>query len=328
MSEQVVDTGWPDVDVVMPIRNEAADLAAAIGAVRAQVYPGTVRIFLGVGPSNDDTEQIAAQLAEHDDNLVVVENPSGLTPSALNLAIRSGSAPVIVRVDGHSHLSGGYIAVGRRDHAAHRCRQRRWAAGSGGDDTVRAGGGRRYHVVARHRRASYRVGGEAGPVDTVFLGVFDRAAVEDVGLFDEHLVRNQDYELNIRLRKAGGTVWFDPELSRRLPATRAVASTRQAVLRIRPVEGRVVMRMHPDSTRIGQLAPPVAVLGTALCVACLTALAAVRRHPRCCGSRRRWGGREDRQEDADLAGCRCSQSSVTIPGHLVPRARFRRSSAP
>ena len=91
MSEQGRE--WPDVDVVMPIRNEAVGLADAVGAVRAQDYTGRVRIFLGVGPSDDGTEQIAAQLAAHDGDLVVVANPSGLTPAALNVAIRAGRLP-------------------------------------------------------------------------------------------------------------------------------------------------------------------------------------------------------------------------------------------
>ena len=111
--------------------------------------------------------------------------------------------------------------------------------------------------------ASYRVGGDAGPVDTVFLGVFDRAAVEAVGLFDERLVRNQDYELNIRLRKAGGTVWFDPELSvgyRPRGSWRALAKQYFDYGRWKAV----VMRMHPDSTRLRQLAPPAAVVGLAV----------------------------------------------------------------
>ena len=99
--------------------------------------------------------------------------------------------------------------------------------------------------------ASYRVGGEEGPVDTVFLGVFDRAAIEAVGLFDERLIRNQDYELNIRLRKAGGTVWFDPGAVGRLPATRVVACARQAVLRVRPLEGR----RDAHAPRLGPPAP-------------------------------------------------------------------------
>ena len=117
MSDEAVDGSaesapgvvWPDVDVVMPIRNEAEHLATAVAAVRKQDYPGRIRIFLGVGPSDDGTEEVAAELAATGDDLVVVANPSGTTPSGLNAAIRAGAAPIVVRVDGHSELSDGYI---------------------------------------------------------------------------------------------------------------------------------------------------------------------------------------------------------------------------
>jgi glycosyltransferase involved in cell wall biosynthesis len=251
---------WPDIDVVMPIRNEAEHLAAAVAAVRGQDYPGRVRIFLGVGPSDDDTEQVAADLAATGDDLVVVPNPSGLTPSGLNAAIRAGEAPVVVRVDGHSELSHGYI---RR---AVETMQRTGAVNVGGLQVPAATTPFERAVAAATTSwlgtggASYRVGGTEGPVDTVYLGVFDRGAIEAVGLFDERLIRNQDYELNIRLRAAGGTVWFDPELS----VGYRPRGTWRALGRQYFEYGRwkaVVMRMHPESARLRQLVPPIAILG-------------------------------------------------------------------
>ena len=56
------------------------------------------------------------------------------------------------------------------------------------------------------------VGGKAGPAETVYLGVFRRDRLLEVGLFDEDIKRGQDWELNRRIRAAGGTVWFTPEL--------------------------------------------------------------------------------------------------------------------
>jgi succinoglycan biosynthesis protein ExoA len=258
--DALVDAGWPDVDVVMPIRNEAEHLAAAVSAVRSQEYPGRVRIFLGVGPSDDGTEAVAAELAATGDDLVVVDNPSGRTPSGLNAAIRAGCAPIVVRVDGHSELSAGYI---RR---AVDTMRRTGAANVGGRQVPVATTPFEEAVAAATTSwlgtggASYRVGGEEGPVDTVYLGVFDRAAIEAAGLFDERLIRNQDYELNIRLRKAGGTVWFDPRLS----VGYRPRGTWRALARQYYEYGywkAVVIRMHPESLKLRQLAPPVAVTG-------------------------------------------------------------------
>jgi len=261
--EAATDGVWPDLDVVMPIRNEAAHLAAAVTAVRGQDYPGRIRIFLGVGPSDDDTEQVAADLAAGGRDLAVVANPSGSTPSGLNAAIRAGTAPIVVRVDGHSELSDGYI---RR---AVETMERTGAVNVGGMQVPVASTPFEEAVAAATTSwlgtggASYRVGGNEGPVDTVYLGVFDRAAIEAVGLFDERLIRNQDYELNIRLRKAGGTVWFDPRLS----VGYRPRGSWPALARQYFEYGRwkaVVVRMHPGSARVRQLAPPAAVSAVAL----------------------------------------------------------------
>ncbi|WP_051063469.1 glycosyltransferase family 2 protein, partial [Ilumatobacter nonamiensis] len=254
---------WPDVDVVMPIRNEAPHLETALASVRMQAYPGRVRIILGVGPSDDGTEALAASLASSADDLLVVENPSGRTPSALNVAIRAGTAPVVVRVDGHSQLSAGYV---RR---AVEIMRETGAANVGGVQRPEPTTPFEQSVadattsILGTGGASYRIGSVAGSVDTVYLGVFDRAAIEAVGLFDESLIRNQDYELNIRLRDAGDTVWFDPSLS----VGYTPRSTWKALARQYFEYGwwkAVVLRKHPHSLRLRQLIPPVGVIGVVL----------------------------------------------------------------
>ncbi|MFT6291490.1 MAG: glycosyltransferase involved in cell wall biosynthesis [Ilumatobacter sp.] len=247
----------------MPIRNEAPHLDTALASVRAQVYPGSVRIFLGVGPSHDGTESLAGSLADASTDLTVISNPTGKTPSALNLAIQAGTAPVVVRVDGHSQLSAGYI--------------RRAVEILRSTGAVNVGGIQRPEPTTSFEQAvadattsllgtggaSYRVGDEAASVDTVYLGVFDRAAIESAGLFDETLIRNQDYELNIRLRAAGGVVWFDPTLS----VGYTPRSTWSALARQYFEYGwwkSVVLRKHPDSLRLRQAIPPVGIVGVVL----------------------------------------------------------------
>lgn len=251
---------WPDVDVIMPVRNEAAHLRAAVDAVLAQDYPGHVRLTLAVGPSDDDTELIAAQLAGDDDRVLVVDNPAGITPAALNAAIAAGSAPVIVRVDGHSELSTGYI------ERAVTTMRRTGAVNVGGLQVPVATTPFEQAVAAATTSmlgtggASYRVGGAEGPVDTVYLGVFDRAAVEAVGGFDEALIRNQDYELNVRLRAAGGLVWFDPQLSVGYRPRGSWPTLARQYFEYGRWKATVV-RMHPGSIRLRQVVPPVAIVG-------------------------------------------------------------------
>ena len=254
-----VDTAdWPDVSVVMPARNEAPYLREAVDAVRRQSYPGRVDIVVAVAPSTDGTEGVAAELAG-DGAITVVPNPAGNTPAGLNAAIRSSTGSVIVRVDGHAELSDGYI---RR---AVETLRRTGAVNVGGIQRAEGATPFERAVAAAMTSkfgtgdASFHYGGEEGPTDTVYLGVFDRSAIEAVGLYDERLIRNQDYELNIRLRDAGGTVWFDPELEVTYRPRGSVGALARQYFEYGRWK-RVVIAAHPHSLRWRQAIPPIATV--------------------------------------------------------------------
>ena len=237
----------------MPVLNEEAHLAAAVESVLAQRYPGRMDVCLAVGPSRDRTMEVATELSRRWPVTVVV-NPTGATPAGLNLAIAATRGEVVVRVDSHSRLPEDYVVTAVRtllDTGAVNVggRQRPVAAGGTAGAVARAmstrfgTGGARFHV-----------GGRAGPVDTVYLGVFRRSAGDAVGWFDERLVRNQDYELNIRLRAAGGTVWFDPRLGVEYAPRGSVRALARQYAQYGWWKAQVA-RLHPSSLRPRQAIP-------------------------------------------------------------------------
>ena len=252
--------GLPAVAVVIPVRDEADGLAGAVEAVLDQDYGGALEVCIAVAPSADGTAGVVRGLAAAHDRVRVVDNPAGVTPAGLNAAIRSTTGSVVVRVDGHSTLPPGYVS------AAVATLERTGAVNVGG--VQRPEGTTPFERAVGLAMASrfgagdarFHYGGPEGPVDTVYLGVFRREAIEAVGLFDEALVRNQDYELNWRLREAGGVVWFDPALSvgyRPRGSVRALARQFCGYGRWK----RVVARRHPRSLRWRQVVPPVTVAG-------------------------------------------------------------------
>jgi hypothetical protein len=60
---------------------------------------------------------------------------------------------------------------------------------------------------------AYHGGAAAGEAESAYLGVMRKAVLDEVGLFDETIRRGEDWELNLRIRRAGYRVWFDPSLS-------------------------------------------------------------------------------------------------------------------
>src|SRR5580700_9950068 len=246
---------YPPVSVVIPVRNEERHLAESVRHVLGQDYPGEFELVLAVGPSADRTERVAAELAAAEPRLTVVPNPTGQIPAALNAAVRAARHSVIARVDGHAMLPPGYLTT------AVTALLETGAADVGG---VMAAEG----VTAFQRAvawgmtskagvgsAAFHTGGGAGPVDSVYLGVYRREAIEQAGGWDEQMLRAEDWDLNYRIRACGGLVWFTPELQvtyRPRASLAALGSQYFHYGRWR----RVVVREHPETASFRYLAPP------------------------------------------------------------------------
>jgi glycosyltransferase involved in cell wall biosynthesis len=253
----------PAVSVIMPVLNEERHLRSSVKHILQQEYDAELEVVIALGPSSDRTDEIAAELVREDSRVHTVPNPSGRTPAALNAAIKASRHPVVVRVDGHGMLSPGYIAT------AVRLLSETGAANVGGimhaegeNDWERAVAAAMTSKIGVGN-AAFHTGGQAGEAETVFLGVFRRSVLEQQGGYNEEFIRAQDWELNFRIRGAGGLIWFSPELKvayRPRPSVRALAKQYRNYGRWR----HVVARYHPGSINMRYLAPPAAVCAIAV----------------------------------------------------------------
>ena len=197
----------------MPVLNEHGYLARAVQTVLAQDIPGPTELILALGPSTDGTTELAHELARGDQRIVLVDNPAADIPIGLNLAIARGRYPTVIRVDAHSELDPTYArrALATLDRVR--------AANVGG--VMKADGRTPFQrAVARAYNSPIGLGGGAyhggtqeGEAESAYLGVMRRAVLDEVGFFDESIRRGEDWELNLRIRRAGYRVWFDPSLS-------------------------------------------------------------------------------------------------------------------
>ena len=251
----------PAISVILPVLNEEPHLAESVSAILSQDYIGSFEIILALGPSRDQTNMIAESLAQRDSRIKLVMNPSGKTAAGLNLAIAASESPVIVRVDGHAKIPNNYLSL------AVSILRESGAVNVGG--VMAAEGVTNFEIaVSRAMRSAlgvgasrFHTGGNAGEADTVYLGAFRREAINAVGGFDERYTRAQDWELNHRLRKNGGKIYFDPRLQvtyRPRPNLKKLAKQYFQYGRWR----RVVSRSHPGTVNLRYLAPPFTLLGT------------------------------------------------------------------
>ena len=258
--QELIGSPHPSISVILPVLNEQSHLESSVRSILSQDYKGPIEVILAIGPSKDKTLEIAKRLASSDSRVVLVENPTGKTAAGLNLALKKTMNPVVVRVDAHAEIPENYLSL------IVEVLNKTGAVNVGG---VMAAVGKTIFEksVAGAMRSAFGVGasrfhtgGEAGPVDTVYLGAFRRDALIAIGGFDERFTRAQDWELNFRLRENGGVIYFDP----RLHVTYRPRSTVRALAKQYFEYGRwrrVVSRRHKGTINYRYLAPPVALLG-------------------------------------------------------------------
>lgn len=246
----------------MPILNEEPYLEESVGAVLRQRWDLPIEVILALGPSEDATDDVARELAAADPRIVLVENPSGRTPDALNAAIARAQYDIVCRVDGHGELSEGYL------EAAAATMEETGAANVGGimDAVGRTTFEKAVAVAMKSKLgvggAKFKLGGEAGPAETVYLGVFRHEWLDEVGGYDTRFTRAQDWEMNYRIRQAGGVVWFTPKMRvayRPRPNFKRLARQYFEYGTWR----RVVSRTHAGSINARYLAPPTALAAVA-----------------------------------------------------------------
>lgn len=244
----------------MPVRNEVVHLDATIDAILAQDYQGPLEVVIADGQSTDGTRGRLDERAALDPRITVVDNPAGNAAAGLNVAISAATGEVLVRCDGHAELPPEYVRI------AVALLEETGAANVGGIQDA-TGTGLVQRAIAMAMTSILGVGNsrfhyssKPGPVDTVYLGAFRREPLDQVGGFDKALIRNQDYDLNHRLRQAGHVVWFDPVL-------RVTYRPRSSLLALASqyfgygTWKRVMLRRSPEALKVRQLAPPLLVIG-------------------------------------------------------------------
>lgn len=207
----------PLVSIVIPCYREAGHIGACLRTILANGYPPErLDILVMDGMSTDGTRDIVADLAREHPCIRLLDNPGGNKARALNTGIAEAYGELVARMDAHADYAPGYIAAGVD-----------WLMRDAADNVggVRINTNRTDTLWARSFAlafgsplgvgdASYNIGvSRPTPTDVVYLFFMRRSKLLEVGPFDERLVRGQDREFNLRLKRLGARMFVVPEMS-------------------------------------------------------------------------------------------------------------------
>lgn len=202
------------VTIIMPVRNEAAHIAASLGAVLAQDYPADRLEILVVDGESEDATRAIVHALPGSQRVRLLSNPRHRQAAGLNLAIQVAAGEVIVRVDGHALIAPDYV----RMCVAELERTGAEAVGGLMEPFGVTATGRAIACALQSRfgvPTAFHVSARPQLTDTVYMGAWPCGVFDRVGLFDETLRANEDYDLFYRLRQAGGKVFLSPAIRSR-----------------------------------------------------------------------------------------------------------------
>jgi len=255
----------PSVSVIIPCRNEEKTIQSVLDAIYSQTYSHELlQVVIADGLSEDNTrEEIASFKNNHADlDILVVDNPQRIIPAGLNAAIRASSGEIIVRMDAHSIPNPDYVAL------CVDALERNVAQNVGGVWDIQPGKGswiaRSIATAAGNPLAvgdaHYRFTDKAAYVDTVPYGSYKRDLFEQIGLFDETLLANEDYELNTRILQSGGKIWLDPKIRCTYYARSNLLALSKQYYGYGYWKVQMLKR-YPETLRWRQALPPAFLLG-------------------------------------------------------------------
>lgn len=202
------------VSVVVPVYNESKYIDKCINSLLQQDYSQEDMEWIFVdGNSTDDTvKRIVSYAGQYPKLIKVLNNPYKTVPYAMNIGIKESKGKYIVRLDAHAVYADDYISKCVNYLSTIE------ADNVGGLAETKANGfvG---NCIAKMLSSKFGVGnsefrtnGKNGYVDTVPFGAFRREVFLKFGGYDERLVRNQDNEMNYRIRKNGGKIYLAEDI--------------------------------------------------------------------------------------------------------------------
>jgi len=202
------------ITIILPIRNEAKYIKQTLESILYQKdFEQEIEILIVDGMSTDDTRNIITKYQKGHPNIFLIDNPEKIVSTGFNRALNESQGDIIIRVDGHCKISFDYI------QQCQECLEKINADCVGGA-TEHVALGLVGKSIKMAQSSFFGVGGvlfrknvEKGQyVDTLAFGAYKREVFDQLGGYDEELVRNQDDEFSFRMIQNDMKIWLDPSI--------------------------------------------------------------------------------------------------------------------
>lgn len=205
------------ISIVIPCRNEEKYIEDFLHSVLENDYPKEfTEIIIVDGNSTDNTLNIIERFKSSYSIISVLNNKEQTTPNALNIGFKYASGDYIIRLDVHSIIPKNYFTE-LINYA-----QRLDADNIGTVVTTDVKNKNPKSCAIKKVLSNkfgvgnsyFRIGiNKIIETDTVPFGCFKKEIFCKIGYFNKYLDRDQDIELNKRIKKNGGKIFLIPNIS-------------------------------------------------------------------------------------------------------------------
>jgi len=205
------------VSFIVIAYNAGDKLKSLINDIKNQTYDHKlVEIILVDSTSSDNTKEVMIEFSKSENDFIdikVLDNPKKVLPCGWNIALKEATGDIILRVDAHSSLPKDfieknikYINKGEKIVGGHRIsiidETSAWQKVLLSSEKSLFGSG-----IAAYRRSE-----EAKYVSTLAHAAYSKEIFDEVGNYDERLVRTEDNEMHYRMKEKGYKFYFNPEI--------------------------------------------------------------------------------------------------------------------
>lgn len=202
------------ISIICPTYNEEKYIEKCIESIISQDYSLSKMELLFIdGRSTDATRNLIEKATIEYPFIRLLDNSHKIVPYAMNIGIDNAIGDIIIRIDAHSSYPSNYVRTlvdGLKK--------------LGADDVGVVCKTDVLHKTPKTLairevlsnpfgvgNSLFRIGiDKITEVDTVPFGCYPKEVFEKYGKYDTRLVRNQDIELNKRIKRGGGKIYLLP----------------------------------------------------------------------------------------------------------------------